>query len=481
MERFMDAFALIIFGVSGNLAQLKLIPALYDLEDKGLLPEGSFVVGIARKDWSSNDYHKYIREVLAMENEHHRHEIREEVVASLLKKMHYMKGDFESGQGYVELKEFLVQRGQAGQNHLYYLATYPQHYGAIFEALQQHGMNKQEGGWVRLMIEKPIGFDGKSAKELDVLLHKYFEEDQIYRLDHYLGKETIQNLLVFRFGNGLLSPLLNRDYVEQIQITASEEIGVGKRGGYYDSMGALRDVGQNHLLQMVVIATMESPSEFTNREVTDRRIEILERLKADPTKIVFGQYNGYAYEEKIAPESTTDTFFALKTEVENDRWRGVPIYIRAGKKMARTVTEISIIFKTPKDRLFANFEMGDWPNVLTYRIKPNEGIGLSMLVKRPGHKVQLDRDYMQFCYKTSKTDLPDAYEKLIYDAMIGDPTFFNDAPEVEAAWKFTDVLMPMRGRPDIYEPGSWGPESANKLLADDGRVWLEPSELLCNI
>ena len=476
----MEPFALIIFGVSGNLAQLKLIPALYDLEDKNLLPEGSFVVGIARREWTAGDFEKYIREVLGAPNEHHQHEIREGVVRSLLLKMHYLRGDFESGQGYAELKAFLASR-EAEHNHLYYLATYPQHYGAIFEALRQNSMDKLTGGWVRLMIEKPIGWDEKSAAELDTLVHRYFTEEQIYRLDHYLGKETIQNMLVFRFGNGMLSPLLNRKYVEQIQITAAEDFGIGKRGGYYDSMGALRDVGQNHMVQLIVAATMESPGKFTNREITDRRIEILERLKAEPDKIVFGQYNGYRYEEKVAPDSDNDTFFALRTEVDNERWRGVPIYMRAGKKLARTVTEIDIVFKSPKNRLFADYELGDRPNVLTFRLRPNEGIGLSMLVKRPGHKLQLDRDFMQYCYKNSKTSEPDAYEKLIYDAMSGDPTFFNDAPEVAAAWRFTDKLMAGRGKPEIYDPGSWGPEAANKLIEADGRSWMEPDPALCSI
>lgn len=475
----MEPFALIIFGVSGNLAQLKLIPALYDLEDKNLLPEGTFVVGIARKEWSHEDYCNYIKEVLAMENRHHRHEIKPEVVKSLLSKMNYLRGDFESGKGYKELKTYLEKKGSAGQNHLYYLATYPQFYGSIFNSLNEYGMNKQDNGWVRLMIEKPIGNNEESAKELDGLLHKYFSEEQIFRLDHYMGKETIQNILVFRFGNGIMQPLLNHRHVDHIQITLAEDFGIGKRGGYFDSVGELRDMGQNHILQMLAIATMEAPKEFTNREITDRRIEILQSLKADPKKIVFGQYNGYLYEEKVAANSVSDTFFALKTEIDNDTWRGVPIYIRTGKKLAQTVAEISMIFKSPENKMFSDYTLGDWPNVLTYRIQPHEGIGFSMLVKKPGHKLQLDSDFMQYCYKTGKNDLPDAYEKLIYDAITGDPTFFNDAPEVEAAWKFIDKLMKAKGIPETYEPGGWGPESANKLIEDDGRKWLQPSAILC--
>jgi glucose-6-phosphate 1-dehydrogenase len=476
----MEPFALVIFGVSGNLAQLKLIPALYDLEDKKLLPEGTIIAGMARKDWTREQYHNYVREVLATENHHHQHEIKSEVVNSLLIKMHYLKGDFEAGQGYEQLKKFLSGTGRAGQNHLYYLATYPQFYGQIFNSLQEYGMNKQDKGWVRLMIEKPIGHDAASARELDAVLHKYFTEEQIYRLDHYLGKETIQNILVFRFGNGLLQPLLNREYIDHIQITAAEDFGVGKRGGYYDNVGALRDVGQNHLLQMLVVATMDAPAKFANREVTDERIKILKKIKANPKDVIFGQYNGYRYEEKIKPDSTTDTFFALKTEVDNDQWRGVPVYIRAGKKMAQTVTEISLVFKTPENSLFHNHELGDRPNVLTYRIQPHEGIGLSILVKKPGHKLQLENDFLQYYYKYRENELPDAYEKLIFDAIAGDPTFFNDAPEVIAAWEFVDKLMPFRKTPEVYDPGSWGPAGANQLIEADGRKWLEPSLDLCS-
>lgn len=477
----MEPFALVIFGVSGNLAQLKLIPALYDLENKKLLPEGTFIVGMARKNWSEDEYCQYIKEVLHTENRHHQHDVNPDTVKSLLSKMHYLKGDFESGQGYGELKEFLQKKGAAGQNHLYYLATYPQFYGPIFNGLQEHGMNKQDSGWVRLMIEKPIGHDEKSARDLDVLLNKYFTEEQIFRLDHYMGKETIQNILVFRFGNGIMQPLLNHRHVDHIQITLAEDFGIGKRGGYFDSVGELRDMGQNHILQMLAISTMEAPKEFTNREITDQRIKIIQSLKADPKKIVFGQYNGYLYEEKVAANSTSDTFFALKTEIDNDTWRGIPIYIRTGKKLAQTVAEISMVFKSPENKMFSDYTLGDWPNVLTYRIQPHEGIGISMLVKKPGHKLQLDSDYMQYCYKTAKNDLPDAYEKLIFDAITGDPTFFNDAIEVEAAWKFIDKLMEKKVNPEIYEPGTWGPTSANKLIEEDGRKWLEPSPILCNL
>jgi glucose-6-phosphate 1-dehydrogenase len=480
----MDPFTLTIFGVTSNLAKLKLIPALYDLEEKNSLPQNSKIVGIARGEYSKDEFRKYIEGVLQTENRHHQHPTSPEVTNRLLAKMEYLRGDIEGPSGktmlYNNLKDRLFQN-DFPQNHIYYLATYPNLYETIFKSLKKHGLGQNKKGWVRLMIEKPIGSDYKSAKKLDDLLHQFFQEEQIYRLDHYLGKETFQNILIFRFGNGILQPLMNNKYIDHIQITAAEDFGIGARGGYFDTMGTLRDVGQNHLLQMVVAATMDSPKEFSNRTVTDKRIEILQNFKSFPDKIVFGQYNGYLYEEKVDPKSKADTFFALKTEINNKTWKGVPIYIRAGKKLAQFVTEISVVFKVPVNRMFQNHELGNRPNVLTYRIQPHEGIGLELLSKVPGHKFQLESDYMQFCYRTLQNTHYDAYEKLIYDAMMGDPTFFNDAPEVEAAWKFVDKYTNEQKVLHLYDPGTWGPEEANKLIEADGRKWIEPSPLLCNI
>lgn len=479
----MEPFALIIFGITGNLAQIKLIPALYDLEEKGLLPSETTIMGIARREMDEEQFKTYIKEVLAMENKHHMHDTKPEIVEKLLSRMSYLQGDFETNEDdrlYTKLKLALRQKEAASKNHLYYLATYPNLYAMLFEALQRNGLNRQENGWVRLMIEKPIGHDYKSAVELDTLLHKYFTEDQIFRLDHYLGKETTKNILVFRFGNELWQPLMNHKYIDHIQIVAAEDFGIGRRGGYYDTVGAFRDVGQNHLLQMLAVATMDCPTEFANYPVTNERIKILQSLKAKPQDIVFGQYNGYLYEEKVKPDSKADTFFALKLEIENETWRGIPIYIRAGKRLPKTVTEISIVFKTPTAKLFEH-SLAQLPNVLTYRVQPNEGIGLELLAKRPGEKFALERDYMQFCYHEKRNEIADAYVNLLYDAICGDATFFNDAPEVEAAWKFVDGMRNESNKPLIYEPGTWGPEEANKLIEKDGRKWLEPNDVLCRI
>ncbi len=481
----MDPFTLVIFGVTSNLAKLKLIPALYDLEQKGLLPEKTRIIGIARGEYSKAEFRNYINDILKSENRHHQHPTDKKTVDSLLNKFEYLRGDLEETNNkeslYKDLKKLLYKNDSRSKNHLYYLATYPNLYETIFRSLKKNDLGQNKKGWVRLMIEKPIGHDLKSAMELDKLLHQFFKEEQIYRLDHYLGKETIQNILVFRFGNGLLQPLMNKEYIDHIQITAAEDFGIGSRGGYFDTMGTLKDVGQNHLLQMLVIATMNPPVEYSNRAVTDERIKILNNLKSIPNKIVYGQYNGYLYEEKINKNSKADTFFALKTEIKNNTWKGVPIYIRAGKKLAQFITEINIVFKVPVNRMFPNHELGSRPNVLTYRIQPNEGIGIELLTKKPGHKLQLQNDFMQYCYKNNENTHYDAYEKLIYDAMTGDPTFFNDSPEVEASWRFIDKYSKTKKIIHSYDPGSWGPEEANKLIEEDGRKWIEPSPLLCKI
>lgn len=478
---FMDSFALVIFGVTGNLTQKYLIPALYDMEVKGLLPENISIIGNARKPFSRIEFKQYFLNTIHTDNRHHTHQIKEDVVNKLFAKFEYISGNLENPDFYLELKEYLKTKGIS--NYIYYLAIYPDLYKTVFDNLHKQGLNKQQNSWVRLMIEKPIGNDLSSAKALNRLLLKYFSEDQIFRLDHYLGKATLQNILTFRFGNGLFEPLINNQYIDHIQITAAEDFGIGKRGKFYDSVGALKDVGQNHQIQMLTFATMESPGNFTNEDITERRIEIIKGLVPMPQKLILGQYKGYQQEENVDPNSIADTFYAFKTEIDNNRFKGIPIYIRAGKKLTKTVTEISIIFKTPQNRLFKNLDCGDEPNILTYRLYPNEGIVIKFLTKKPGQKLQLEPEYLQFCYPQDPTGhyLPDPYQSLILDVIAGDQTFFNDAAEVEAEWAFFDLLNEARTKPIIYEPGTWGPEQADKLLQEDGRAWLEPSMDFCRI
>lgn len=482
----MDSFALVIFGISSNLAQIKLIPALYDIAEKGLLPPKMSIIGVARKPHSKEEFRKYLEEVLHTQNTHHRHAIKEEAFEDLVSRIHYVDGHLDDPNFYQELKNYLdklTEQGKGCENRIYYLATYPNLYEHVFENLHKQGMNRQIDGWVRLMIEKPIGNDLASAQKLNQLLLKHFNEDQIYRLDHYLGKETLQNILTFRFGNGIFEPLINCENIDHIQITALEDFGIGKRGGYYDQVGALKDVGQNHQLQMLSFATMDAPQEFSNEAITQERIKILKNLTPLPDKVVFGQYQGYTNEANVDPKSAIDTFYAFKTFINIPRFKDVPIYVRAGKKLKQTATEISIVFKNPVNRLFKNLECGDEPNVLIYRIQPNEGIVLKILTKVPGYDIKLEPEYMQFCYKIDPHGhyIPDPYERLLIDTIRGDQTFFNAAEEVEAQWAFIDPLFSTRGKPEIYNPGSWGPKGADKLIQADGREWLEPSMEFCRI
>ncbi|TSC85415.1 MAG: glucose-6-phosphate 1-dehydrogenase [Microgenomates group bacterium Gr01-1014_7] len=477
---------MVIFGITSNLAQKYLMQVLYDMTEEGILPEEMAVIGVARRQMSKEEFQNYFHESLRLENIHHKHAIKEEVFKKLCKRLHYINGEFSDPSFYSKLKLFLNSLSKKGfhcSNRVYYLATYPELYSHVFEGLRKNKLNRQNGGWVRLMIEKPIGHDLKSAKALNKLLLKYFNEDQIYRLDHYLGKETLQNILTFRFSNGIFEPLINKDYIDHIQITASEDFGIGRRGGYYDAVGALKDVGQNHLLQMLCFATMDAPSQFSNDAVTTQRIKILQNLIPLPKNIVFGQYRGYKEEKNVSPHSQTDTFYALKTYINNERFKDVPIYIRAGKKLKQTVTEISVVFKNPVNRLLKNLKRGDEPNVLIYRIAPNEGVVLKILTKLPGYKISLEPAYMQYCYRIDphKHYIPDPYERLLIDTMRGDQTFFNDAEEVEAQWAFIDPLASARGKQHIYEPGTWGPKEADKLPEEDGRAWLEPSMDFCRI
>jgi glucose-6-phosphate 1-dehydrogenase len=472
------SFALVIFGVTGNLAQLKLIPALYDLAAANLLPEKMSIIGIGRKPYTDEEFRQYAAYVLTQPNIHHPHPILPEVENKLLRQMIYVSGDISTPRVYQKLSDIL-NGDLFCSKKLFYLATYPDLYSVIFNHLETQGLNRNDCGWVRVIIEKPIGSDFESARKLNLLLGKYYVEDQIFRLDHYLGKETLQNILMFRFGNGIYEPLMNNKYIDHIQVTVAEDFGIGWRGGYYDSVGALKDVGQNHILQMIALTTMDAPIKFTNPAVTKSRIDLIRSLVPDPKNIVFGQYQGYRNEKGVKVNSLTDTFFAFRTFINNERFKGVPIYVRAGKSLAQTVTEVSIIFKVDHKRLFKDVTGGLEPNILIYRIQPNEGIVFKILTKTPGTELKLQEQYMQFCYRQFGKILPDPHVRLLFDAFHGDQTFFTDAPEVEVQWKFTDPLSAIRGEPEIYKPGSWGPKAAHKLIESDGRKWLIPSPVFC--
>ncbi|MEI8232668.1 MAG: glucose-6-phosphate dehydrogenase [bacterium] len=456
----MEDFTLVIFGITSNLAQIKLIPTLYDLMAGKELGDKFSVVGVGRTQMDRPQFETYISQTLRAKNRHHTHSIEGAIEQKLFSHLSYLSANLTDASSYTALKQLITSKGH--QNLMIYLATFPSLYGSIFTQLKQAGLTAEKAGtWTRILIEKPIGTDRTSARAMNTLLSEYFREDQIFRLDHYLGKETIQNILTFRFGNGFLEPLMNSEHIDHIQVTAAEDFGIGLRGSYYDQNGAIKDVGQNHLLQMIALATMDKPSVYNDKEITRERVKVLSHLIPDESSLVIGQYAGYTNEKDVSPKSMIETYFSFKTMLDNDRFRGVPIYIRGGKCLARTATEISIIFKNS-------------PNVLIYRIQPNEGIVLKIKTKKPGHTTQLEDSYMQYCYPIG-VDLPDAYEKLIVDALRGDQTFFNDANEVDAQWAFTDPLVAAKHdlTPTIYEPGSWGPA--------DGFDWLEPSIAFCTI
>lgn len=470
---------LVIFGITSNLAQKYLIPALYDLEEFNLLPHDLKILGIARSPKTNEQLKEFIKTTLNLDNRHHQHEIKEDIFQRLCAKIKYIDGHLDNPKFYLKLNDFL-QTGPAF-NTIFYLATFPNLYQTIFQNLNESKLSNEINGWVRLMVEKPIGSDLESAKEINQLLSRYFKEEQIYRLDHYLGKDTMQNILTFRFGNNVFEHLINKEYLDHIQVTALEDFGIGQRGEYYDQVGALKDVGQNHLLQMLAFAAMDKPLEFSNQEITKKRAEVLSQLRPLPGEVVFGQYKGYLQEESVSPDSMTDTFFAFKTFIDNDRFNGIPVYFRGGKKLNQTVTEVSLIFKLPKDTPFTDIKTGLQPNVLIYRIQPNEGIVLEIMTKKSGMTQELEKTYMQYCYREySKTHI-DPYQKLIIDCINGDRTFFSGSKEVEEEWKFIDPLASIRNKPSVYEPGSYGPKEADELIESDGRQWLEPSNLFCKI
>lgn len=466
----MESFTLVIFGVTGNLSQIKLIPTLYDLLASQALNVKFNVIGVARANMDQTSFRQFISSCLHQNNSHHSHPIDPAIEDKLLNLMHYVELDFDKNSDFSALNKTLSSL-PTSSNRLYYLATYPHLYGNIFTSLSESGLNDTRAGWVRILLEKPLGHNLESSAELNHLLSQHYTENQIFRLDHYLGKETMQNILTFRFANSLFEPLMNREHIDHIQVTAAEDFGIGERAGFYERAGALRDVGQNHVLQMLALATMDKPASFSNTDITNERIKLINSLVPKTSQIVFGQYSGYHQEKNVNPESNTETFFALQTFIDNDRFRDVPIFIRAGKYLASSVAEVSIVFKNEP------------ANVLIYRIQPHEGIVIKMLTKVPGHERKLQESYMQYCYRLSSPILPSAYERLIVDALRGDQTFFNDAPEIEAQWRFVDPLQEAKKSLKLhsYPRGSWGPSAAQELITKSDRAWLEPSMLFCSI
>ena len=491
-DRVPDPCVLVIFGASGDLTRRKLVPAVWHLNQQGRLPKQFALVGVARSEMTDDEFRQRMREALS-----------EFVGASgddvdrFLERLYYVCGDPTDAQALEDLRERLgqidAQRGTGG-NRCYYCSVPPQVYLPIVEQLGVAGLSREgqgQPGWVRIVVEKPFGHDLSSARELNQSLHAVFDEHQIYRIDHYLGKETVQNILVFRLANSIFEPLWNRRYIDHVQITAAESVGVEHRAGYYETSGALRDMIQNHLLQVLCVIAMEPPSAFDTESV---RIEKLKVLKAIPPLsvgqvdrvAVRGQYTasqidgqpvpGYRQEPDVAADSRTETYAAVEFTLDNWRWQGVPFYVRTGKRLPRRTSAVTLQFKQPPHLIFAG---GDdlKPSTLTIRIQPDEGIALSFSGKLPGPDVNLGTVEMDFCYQDAFGGRsPEAYETLLLDCLVGDGTLFASSDWIEKSWELLMPILEAWGatsstRVPSYRAGSWGPREADGLFDREWRLW----------
>ncbi|MCA1559804.1 MAG: glucose-6-phosphate dehydrogenase [Acidobacteria bacterium] len=484
--------SIVIFGASGDLTQRKLLPALYHLSRGQRLPARFTVIGVARTALGDDGFRKKfrdsIKEFAGVDAE------SDDVAASLTQRMFYMSGELDEPALYDRLAVRLRENG-GDHGVLYYLAIPPSAYRSVVERLGAAGLTAAERGWRRIIVEKPFGTDLHSARALNHVLHAHFSEEQVFRIDHYLGKETVQNLMVFRFANGMFEPIWNRRYIDHVQITAAETVGVERRAAYYEGAGALRDMVQNHLMQLLTLVAMEPPIAFTAESVRDRKMDAL--LSVQPLvdgahgpspRIVRAQYAagwvlgaevpGYRSEPGVAPGSTTETYVAMRLHLDNWRWAGVPFYLRTGKRLPKRTTEIAIQFRRPPMQIFKRVSPTSVsPNLLIVNVQPDEGISVRFEAKLPGTRMQLAPVMMNFRYGTAfGGTVPEAYETLLLDAMLGEPTLFARHDFVEASWALiTPVLERWRsaGPKPIpqYEAGEWGPAEVDVLMAEDGRRW----------
>ena len=489
---------MVIFGATGDLTHRKLLPALYNLALEHPLPAGFSVVGFARRPYNDDIFRQQALESI---NQYSRQKpVNPQVWDSFASGIYYLQSAFHDPAGYERLNSLLNQldqeRGTAG-NRIFYLSTPPSQYPEIIQRLGAAGLNRNRKGWTRIIIEKPFGHDLGSAIELNRQVAKVFREDQVYRIDHYLGKETVQNILVFRLANGIFEPVWNRRYVDHVQITVAENIGLEGRSGYYEESGAIRDMVQNHMLQLLTLVAMEPPIAFDANPVRDEKVKVLHALqpltgKDVITQTIRAQYGpgwvsgqpvkGYTEEDGVSATSTTETYVAMKMFIDNWRWAGVPFYLRTGKHLPKRVTEIAIQFKQAPLMLFKRSEAHGQvePNILVLRIQPDEGISLKFGAKVPGTEMQIRSVNMDFFYGSSFVrQQPEAYERLILDCMVGDSTLFTRRDEVEAQWGFIQgILDEWKNEPRetilTYDAGSWGPQIADEFIWRDGRRWRRP-------
>ena len=485
LRRKPDPCALAIFGASGDLTRKKLFPALYALAYRRLLPERFSVVGVARSAQTTAQFRAAMKQAV---KDFGHDPFRQDVWDSLARNLRYIATEFDSATGedsvVRQLDECDDRDGTEG-NRVYYLAVPPQAFETVVEEI---GERRERKGWTRVIVEKPFGHDLASAGVLNTLLHRWFSEDEIFRIDHYLGKETVQNMLALRFANGIFEPIWNRQFIDHVQITVGETIGIEGRAGFYERAGAIRDIFQNHLLQLLALTAMEPPIDFTADSVRNEKVKVLRSLHTPgPKNVVRGQYGrgfvegvevpAYREEAGIAADSGTETYVAAKLYVDNWRWADTPFYVRMGKRLARRETTIAIQFQRAPHPPFAEIAgEGLRPNVLLIHVQPDEGVSLAIGAKVPGQGMTIRTVHMDFAYGGAfRTGLPEAYERLILDAMLGDATLFTREDEVEEQWKLVDAIVGpwQRDRPSFpnYEAGTWGPRVADDLLHRDGRSW----------
>ncbi|OMH33242.1 glucose-6-phosphate dehydrogenase [Tersicoccus sp. Bi-70] len=508
ISRIAGPSALVLFGVTGDLAQKKLLPAIYDLTNRGLLPPSFALVGFGRRDWDDETFAGLVKESV---QKHSRTKFDENVWQQLAAGIRFVKGAFDDPAGFDRLKDTLTDlersRGTRG-NTAFYLSIPPGSFEQVCQQLSERGLagkatladddgadgavTDEETGWRRVVIEKPFGHDLESARELNDVLERVFPPDAVFRIDHYLGKETVQNILALRFANQLFEPLWNARYVDHVQITMAEDIGIGGRAGYYDGVGAARDVIQNHLLQLLALTAMEEPISFDAEHLRAEKEKILAavRLPEDlGAHSALGQYTGgwqggeqvrgFLEEDGIDPDTVTESFAALRVDIHTRRWEGVPFYLRTGKRLGRRVTEVAVVFKRTPNVLFADSADEIGQNAVVVRIQPDEGVTIRFGSKVPGTQMEVRDVTMDFGYGHAFTESsPEAYERLILDVLLGEPPLFPRHEEVELSWKVLDPFEQYWAehhvKPEPYEPGGWGPASADDLLARDGRTWRRP-------
>jgi glucose-6-phosphate 1-dehydrogenase len=494
LPRVPDPCALVIFGVTGDLARKKIIPAVYDLGNRGLLPPGFALLGFARRDWDHGDFEELAREAA---QQHARTPWRPEVWSRLAHAIRFVPGSFDDDEAFDTLAETLRELESShgiGGNAAFYLSIPPPSFPVVLKQMQRTGMADDEvsGGWRRVVVEKPFGSDLASSRDLNALVDSVFTAKGVFRIDHYLGKETVQNLLALRFANTLFEPIWNAHYVDSVQITMAEDVGIGGRAGFYDEAGAARDVLQNHLLQLLALTAMEEPVSFDAEALRIEKVKALHAISLPDDLdryVVRGQYvsgwlagqrvAGYHDEDGVPADSTTETFVAVRLGVETRRWSGVPFYLRTGKRLPRRVTEIAVSFAKAPHLPFdqtSTTELGN--NQLVIRVQPDEGITLRFGSKVPGSAMEVRDVSMDFSYGEAFTEgSPEAYERLVLDVLLGDATLFPRNAEVEASWEVIDPLEEFWAEshpPSTYRAGEWGPRAAEEMLAHDGRTWRRP-------